>query len=387
MLVVSPSSELAIGLGVGLGCLCLIAAAIAVAVWLKKRHSRSPPREIYGGLPDGYELVPPPEKISQRPDADSLYDAAAPADKLVRSGDGDHDAAPHVSTLARSQERYSTANLTAVWRIDSAELEMGRVLGQGAFGVVTRGKWRGRSVAVKQIKKTVIGSDKAVADFEQEIGRMSSLQPHENVVTLYGVATLDNGDLGAVVEFCAQGALVDALYGDKARTWTDEELLEVAYDAACGVMHLHAHKIVHRDIAARNVLLAGKKDLVAKVSDFGMARDMSGVAEQQTTAHIGPLRWMAPEQIARLAYSQASDVFAFGVLLYEIFAREQPWRGVANVNVMNAVSNGERMTPPKSAPAHCAQLMLQCWAHDPKERPAMTRVTQILDTSSSSVTD
>jgi tyrosine-protein kinase shark len=260
-------------------------------------------------------------------------------------------------------------------------LELGSVIGQGAYGVVRRGEWHGRTVAVKQIKKSTIGDDKAVADFEREIGRMASLQAHENVVRFYGVVELASGEIGAVVEFCAQGALVDALYGEKARDFSRAELLQIAYDAACGVMHLHAHKIVHRDIAARNVLLAGKKDLVAKVCDFGMARDVESTesgAEQQTKASIGPIRWMAPEQLERLAYSKASDVFAFGVLLSEIFARSAPWVGVANANVMLKVVRGERMELPATVPDNVRKITQRCWAQKARDRPSMQDVAEAL---------
>jgi serine/threonine protein kinase len=277
---------------------------------------------------------------------------------------------------------FTSARVEA-WTIEISDLELGSAIGQGAFGVVRRAQWRGRTVAVKQIKKSTIGDDKAVADFEEEIGRMAALPMHENVVRLFGVVELANGDIGAVVEYCAQGALVDALYGEKARELSPTDLLQIAHDAACGVMHLHANKIVHRDIAARNVLLAGKKDLVAKVSDFGMARNVesvySGVAsEQHTAATIGPVKWMAPEQLERMAYSRASDVFAFGVLLYEIFARSTPWPGLANVNVVLRVSKGERMELPKSVPAAVRKTMKQCWAHEAKERPKMSAVGEEL---------
>jgi serine/threonine protein kinase len=203
------------------------------------------------------------------------------------------------------------------------------------------------------------------------------------VVRLFGVVQLADGDVGAVVEYCAQGALVDALYGEKSRELSPADLLQIAHDAVCGVMHLHANKIVHRDIAARNVLLAGKKDLVAKVSDFGMARNVesvySGVAsEQHTAATIGPVKWMAPEQLERMAYSRASDVFAFGVLLYEIFARSAPWPGLANVNVVLRVSKGERMDLPQTVPAAVRKTMKQCWAHEAKERPKMSTVVDEL---------
>jgi insulin-like growth factor 1 receptor len=174
--------------------------------------------------------------------------------------------------------------------------------------------------------------------------------------------------------------LVDALYGEKARDLSPDELLQIAYDAACGVMHLHANKIVHRDIAARNVLLAGKKDLVAKVSDFGMARNLESVYsgnEQHTAASIGPVKWMAPEQLERMAYSRASDVFAFGVLLYEIFARSTPWAGVANVNVITQVLRGNRMELSR-VPTELRDTVQRCWAQEPRDRPTMQQVVLAL---------
>jgi hypothetical protein len=284
----------------------------------------------------------------------------------------------------RSQNRESefmSARIVA-WEIDAADVELGAVIGQGNFGVVRRGQWHGRTVAVKQIKKSTVGDALAVAAFEEEIGRMVSLQRHENVVQLYGVVTLPNGDIGAVVEFCAQGALVDALYGEKARTFDDDELVQIAYDSACGLMHLHASNMVHRDVSARNVLLAGKKDLTAKVSDFGMAREVNNAnsgASQQTATVIGPIRWMAPEQLSHLSYSKSSDIFAFGVLLFEIFAREAPWAGVSNVNVITHVMTGRRMAVPANAPIAVRELMARCWLPAAKERPNVKEVCAVLN--------
>jgi hypothetical protein len=339
--------------------------------------------EFRAGLPQGsnYSEMPPTDAGSKD------YDPAAQASLLRTTKEPkDGGVATQTNSADHVRESNNASARVEAWTIEVGDLELGSVLGQGAFGVVRRAEWRGRTVAVKQIKKSTIGDDKAVADFEEEIGRMAALPMHENVVRLFGVVQLANGDVGAVVEFCAQGALVDALYGEKARDLSPDELLQIAYDAACGVMHLHANKIVHRDIAARNVLLAGKKDLVAKVSDFGMARNLDSVysgvtSEQHTAATIGPVKWMAPEQLDRMAYSRASDVFAFGVLLYEIFARSTPWPGLANVNVVLRVSKGERMELPKSVPAAVRKTMEQCWAHEAKERPKMSAVVDELRTA------
>jgi serine/threonine protein kinase len=99
--------------------------------------------------------------------------------------------------------------------------------------------------------------------------------------------------------------------------------------------------VVHRDIAARNVLLTGHD--TAKVADFGMARVVDGDDDQETAKTIGPIKWMAPEQIVRRSYSTASDVFAFGVLLFEIFKQEEPWKGESHIVVATKVMAGERM--------------------------------------------
>jgi serine/threonine protein kinase len=299
------------------------------------------------------------------------------------SGSGYVDPTPALVANGSVSPRLSMSPSSAqTWTIDSAELELGGVLGEGAFGVVRSGKWRGRTVAIKQIKQSAIGGEKALAEFELEIGRMAALQPHENVVQLYGVVHLPGGDVGAVVEFCASGALVSALYGAKPRQWLERELTQVAYDSACGIMHLHANNVIHRDIAARNVLLAGRVDLVAKVADFGMSRSIEaaqGYNELATGTKIGPAKHMAPEQLQRLAYSKATDVFAFAVLLFEIFAREEPWKNVPPINAITKVIAGERMVVPASASAVVRSLMEQCWAQDPAQRPHMRAVCKVLE--------
>jgi hypothetical protein len=299
------------------------------------------------------------------------------------SGSGYVDPTPALVANGSVSPRLSMSPSSAqTWTIDSAELELGGVLGEGAFGVVRSGKWRGRTVAIKQIKQSAIGGEKALAEFELEIGRMAALQPHENVVQLYGVVHLPGGDVGAVVEFCASGALVSALYGAKPRQWLERELTQVAYDSACGIMHLHANNVIHRDIAARNVLLAGRVDLVAKVADFGMSRSIEaaqGYNELATGTKIGPAKHMAPEHLQRLAYSKATDVFAFAVLLFEIFAREEPWKNVPPINAITKVIAGERMVVPASASAVVRSLMEQCWAQDPAQRPHMRAVCKVLE--------
>jgi serine/threonine protein kinase len=137
------------------------------------------------------------------------------------------------------------------------------------------------------------------------------------------------------------------------------------------------------NFAARNVLLSGatNDELVAKVCDFGMARSVESAhtgAEQQTRSALGPIKWMAPEQLERLSYSKMSDVFALGVLLFEIFARSAPWAGVAAVNVMVAVVRGERMEVPAAVPRGVRDIVAACWRQTPGERPKSSAVAEQL---------
>ena len=168
---------------------------------------------------------------------------------------------------ATTLDEASVAIASRTWRIAFADIEVGNKLGEGAFGEVWQGCWHGMHVALKQVKFNSLGGAKASADFQNEVLKMASLQPHVNIVVLYGLTTLPTGDLAAVLEFCAQGALANALNGARPRQWSADELLQVAHDAACGLAHLHRNDLVHRDIAARNVLLAGTRDTVAKIAD------------------------------------------------------------------------------------------------------------------------
>lgn len=326
-----------------------------------------PPASAAADLPQEQSPKPPARKVSKQKNKRSTQ---APTESL--------------------EPKSLRTRATDVVQIPIEEIEIGKELGAGSFGVVFKGTWGCKAVAIKQVNTSSVVSDKkaiAIADFEAEVSQMASTGYHENLVQLYGVTTLESGDLAAVVEFCGKGDLMDALYGKKVREWTVSEQFSVAHGAACGVTHLHRQGVIHRDIAARNVLLAGKRDLIAKLADFGMSRLLteSVYDEQQTVNAVGPLRWMAPEQMERRAYSRASDVFAFGVLLFEIFKRELPWQGVPNFIAAAKIMNGERMdVSSHDIPRQVAALMLECWAGEPDKRPSMKHVQRVLQDSAPS---
>jgi hypothetical protein len=314
--------------------------------------------------------------------SDEAYGGAAPAHllKKKKSSRLEQQGSVALSTSSGSValSMSSGSGVAAeAWRINGADLKLGRELGRGAFGVVREAQLHGRKVAVKFVKLDGLGGDKAAREFENEVARMSSLPPHQCVVQLLGVATVE-GELAAVVEFCASGSLQDALYGRNVRAFSERQLIEFAHDAACGLDHLHRHHIIHRDIAARNVLLAGKSDLTAKIGDFGMARAGGADGMLQTVQTVGPVMWMAPEMLAARNYAAASDVFAFGVLLWEIFARQRPWPTKKVMEVAELVLQGERMAPPQGAPAAIVDVMARCWRQEANERPDMIEVRSSL---------
>jgi hypothetical protein len=259
-------------------------------------------------------------------------------------------------------------------RIEAKDLEMRKVLGQGRFGRVRCAKWKGKDVAVKELMGDY--SRKDVFEFEDEAKRMKRLPPHRNIVEFYGVAEID-GKMLLVSALASHGALSDALYGEDPMVWQPRQLLRVAKGSAAGFVHLHSFNIVHRDISARNVLLHRNRE--PKITDFGLSRTLEdGADRQQTRCDVGPVRWMGPEEMEKKTYSFKSDVFAFGVLLFEIYAAELPWGEMTNIQVAALVMGGQRLTLPDRIPGDIKELQKWCWAQQPENRPTMAQVLERL---------
>ena len=280
-------------------------------------------------------------------------DAAYVVDKtLIRAGD-QTDKHYVGSTVSNKESQPLSGGRTDVpWCIAESDLKFGKVIGEGFFGQVRaecffyscynsdlftchqvrKARWRGMFVAVKQLKNANVSPSEEAA-FRREAALLFNMQPHVNLVTFYGIAEIADGGLGYVTEYYRNGSLAGALYNPaKTRVnvvWTQLLQLSIVLGAASGVDHLHAQDIVHRDLAARNVLL--DRDMTPKVADFGLSRGSGGDAggTQASYQMVGPVCWMAPEQLDGNTYSKKSDVFSFGVLVYEIFARREPWHGLS----------------------------------------------------------
>eukprot|EP01117_Protostelium_nocturnum_P013138 TRINITY_DN4883_c0_g1_i1.p1 TRINITY_DN4883_c0_g1~~TRINITY_DN4883_c0_g1_i1.p1 ORF type:complete len:906 (-),score=213.57 TRINITY_DN4883_c0_g1_i1:66-2783(-) len=245
-------------------------------------------------------------------------------------------------------------------------------VGSGAFGVVFRADWRELKIAVKQIKNENVTSQQ-VTEFLREVSVIRGLRSHPNVVLFLGI-TFPPQNLSLVTEFCEMGSLYDYLRTNQISL---DKKMEFIYGISKGMLHLHLEKIIHRDLACRNILLS--KHLEPKVSDFGLSRESQTVETGAVTSTaVGPLKWMAPESITRREYSSKSDVWAFGVCIWEIIYVQDPFPEMTPLEAALSVTNGNRLKISEGCPNTLEKLMKDCWETMPDNRPDFNRISSIL---------
>ncbi|XP_072305565.1 ephrin type-A receptor 2 [Eucyclogobius newberryi] len=277
-------------------------------------------------------------------------------------------------------EDPNTAVMKFATEIHPNHISKQKVIGAGEFGEVYRGNLKvpGRkevAVAIKTLKPGY--SEKQRQDFLSEASIMGQFS-HQNIIRLEGVVTKFKHAM-IVTEYMENGAL-DRFLKDHDGEFSSFQLVGMLRGIAAGMKYLSDMSYVHRDLAARNILV--NNTMECKVSDFGLSRVLEDDPEGTYTTSGGkiPIRWTAPEAIAYRKFTSASDVWSFGIVMWEVMAfGERPYWDMSNHEVMKAINEAFRLPAPMDCPSAVYQLMLQCWLQDRSKRPKFGDIVPLLD--------
>ncbi|XP_055586253.1 mitogen-activated protein kinase kinase kinase 7 [Uranotaenia lowii] len=257
-----------------------------------------------------------------------------------------------------------------VTEIDINEIESIGTVGKGSFGTVIKARWNDHFVAVKFIE---LESERNA--FITEVCQLSRVA-HPNIIGLYGACT-KRPNVCLVMEYADGGSLHAALHCRPKPTYTAAHAMSWARQCAEGVAYLHdmtPKPMIHRDLKPPNLLLV-KNGTVLKICDFGTVTDKS----TRMTNNKGSAAWMAPEVFEGFTYTEKCDVFSWGIILWEVIAREQPFKSIENsYAIMWQVHRGGRPPLIDGLPKPIERLMIDCWHQDPAQRPSMQQVAETM---------
>lgn len=249
--------------------------------------------------------------------------------------------------------------------IDQKELDIRERIGRGSFGDIHRGYWRSTEVAIKLIPSVRL-KPHFIRELWKEAGIMRNLR-HPNILSILGCCTV-MPDLCIVMEYMTMGSLYTILQSDVELPW--KLLQKMALDAARGMNFLHKSNpiVMHRDLKTQNLLV--DENWRVKVSDFGLSRLIEEQVSQTMTV-CGTPCWTAPEVLRNQKYSIKADVYSFGICLWEMYSRTDPYKGVPPYQVVLNVANyGMRPEIGDDCPEDWAKLIADCWDEDPQKRPS-----------------
>ncbi|XP_019498507.1 PREDICTED: fibroblast growth factor receptor 2 isoform X11 [Hipposideros armiger] len=285
------------------------------------------------------------------------------------------------------------------WEFPRDKLTLGKPLGEGCFGQVVMAEAVGIdkekpkeavTVAVKMLKDDA--TEKDLSDLVSEMEMMKMIGKHKNIINLLGACTQD-GPLYVIVEYASKGNLREYLRARRPpgmeysydinrvpeEQMTFKELVSCTYQLARGMEYLASQKCIHRDLAARNVLVT--ENNVMKIADFGLARDINNIDYyKKTTNGRLPVKWMAPEALFDRVYTHQSDVWSFGVLMWEIFTLGgSPYPGIPVEELFKLLKEGHRMDKPANCTNELYMMMRDCWHAVPSQRPTFKQLVEDLD--------
>lgn len=267
--------------------------------------------------------------------------------------------------------RFYKQATTFPWVVPFADITLGEEIGQGSLGRVYEAKFQGQKVAVKMLRKALVGKDFYESLF-QELKMLSSAQ-HPNIVGFRG-AIVEKDHRAIIMEFCDKGDLFQFLH-DHTVQIDYVKVIEILEGIAKALLYLHERNLVHRDLKSLNVLLM--EDWSVKVADIGLS-DIKH-SNRVCSAQLGTPFYLAPEVMEQETFSPASDVYSFGMIMWEMFTRKVPFTDLnPHQAALAVIMNDKRPEIPTYVPSRYSDLIQACWQKDPSARPTMPHILQTL---------
>ncbi|XP_042881295.1 uncharacterized protein LOC122258969 isoform X2 [Penaeus japonicus] len=339
---------------------CRLVNNTRTSLWNTKVH-------IWKSLPCPCQT---PQEVSGSGSSSSRHSSETGGDSRRGAG-GSEDYAEIVD----DEGDYSTP-ATKDYELERSSIDVGEIIGEGQFGDVHTGMYRARDgsnvpVAIKTCK---VESEGTMAEKFLEEAYIMQQFDHPYIIKLIGICS--DSPIWIVMELARYGEMRAYLQNNKDRL-SLATLVLYAFQLSTALSYLESKKFVHRDIAARNVLVYSH-DCV-KLADFGLSRWVEEQSYYKASKGKLPIKWMAPESINFRRFTSYSDVWMFGVCMWEILMLGvKPFQGVKNNDVIKRIENGERLALPEGCPPRLYSLMSHCWMYEPMKRPSFKHIKEDL---------